>query len=100
MRKTVQQLFQRSALVRCATFNQPTPCNLLTEEEIMLQTSVREFANTVVKPRSLAMDDAAKMEPIVIQEVKAGIMSIKYRLSSGSSMSFFSSILAIGARSY
>lgn len=63
----------------------------------MLQNSVREFANTVVKPRSLAMDEAAKMEPIVIQEAfKAGIMGIEVPSDlSGSGMSFFSSILAI-----
>lgn len=97
MRKSVQQLFQRSAIMRCAAFPQPTPCNYLTEEEIMLQNSVREFANTVVKPRSLAMDEAAKMEPIVIQEAfKAGIMGIEVPSDlSGSGMSFFSSILAI-----
>lgn len=63
----------------------------------MLQSSVREFALKHVAPRVLKMDEAAKMDPEVIQEAfKAGLMGIETPSDlQGAGMSFFSSILAI-----
>lgn len=95
MRRTVNRLLARTAIARCAV--SPTPCNFLTEDEKMLQSSVREFAKTHVAPRVLKMDEEAKMDPVVISEAfKAGLMGIEVPSElQGSGMTFFGSILAI-----
>eukprot|EP00331_Platyophrya_macrostoma_P030259 CAMPEP_0176441374 /NCGR_PEP_ID=MMETSP0127-20121128/21157_1 /TAXON_ID=938130 /ORGANISM="Platyophrya macrostoma, Strain WH" /LENGTH=405 /DNA_ID=CAMNT_0017826135 /DNA_START=89 /DNA_END=1306 /DNA_ORIENTATION=- len=94
----MNRLLSRSVPMLCSAVpGLPAPCTTLTEDEKMLQSSVREFALQHVQPRVLKMDEAAKMDPVVIQEAfKAGLMGIETPADlQGSGMSFFGSILAI-----
>jgi short-chain 2-methylacyl-CoA dehydrogenase len=58
---------------------------------------VRKFALDKVAPHVLAMDEAAKMRPEIVQECfSAGLMGIETPTElSGAGMSFFSSIVVI-----
>ena len=73
------------------------PCTNLTDEELLLQRAVRDFAVKHVAPKVLKMDEDSKMCPELIQQCfKAGFMGIETPSQyNGSGMSFFSSILAI-----
>src|SRR5699024_3729098 len=75
----------------------PAALTQLSEDEQLLQDAVADFAQTVLKPRVMEMDEAAKLDPEVIQQCfDMGLMGIevseKYQGSGGS---FFMSILAI-----
>ena len=101
MRRVVSRATGRLAVpvATAVRFNSaaPAPVTRLSEEEQMLVNSVREFSQKTVKPKVLAMDEAAKMDPEIIQQCFAqGLMGIETPADlSGSGMSFFSSILAI-----
>lgn len=75
----------------------PTPCTLLSEEELALQQSVREFSLNVVKPKVLEMDETMTMCPDLIKGCfDNGLMGIETSTElNGSGFSFFGSILAI-----
>lgn len=75
---------------------QPTPCTLLSEEEIALQSSVRDFAQGF-KPKVAEMDENMKMCPELIKSCfDNGLMGIETSTElGGSGFSFFGSILAI-----
>lgn len=75
----------------------PAPCTLLSEEEKALVTSVKEFAQTKIKPKVLQMDEQQQMCPDIIKECFSnGLMGIETPSElGGSGFSFFGSILAI-----
>lgn len=69
----------------------------LTEDEQMLKDAAADFADTVLQPKVTEMDEAAKLDPEIIQQFfDMGLMGVeipeKYQGSGGS---FFMSILAI-----
>lgn len=79
-----------------ATASPPDLYNF-TEEEVMLQESVRKFAEEVVGPKVYAMDEAELMDPAVIQGMfDQGLMGIETPVEyDGAGMSFMSAILAV-----
>lgn len=69
----------------------------LTEDEKMLRDAARDFAETVIKPKVSEMDEAAKLDPELIQQFfDMGLMGVeipeKYQGGGGT---FFMSIVAI-----
>lgn len=69
----------------------------LNEDEKMLKDAAADFADTVLKPKVMEMDEAAKLDPEIIQQFfDMGLMGIeipeKYQGAGGS---FFMSIVAI-----
>ncbi|WP_372634753.1 acyl-CoA dehydrogenase [Fodinibius sp.] len=69
----------------------------LTEDEKMLRDATKEFAESQIKPRTRAMDEAAELDPeLVRQFFDMGLMGIeipeKYRGGGGT---FFMSVVAI-----
>lgn len=104
MRRISTSFFPRAAAAaQCVRFNStmpssmPTPCTLLTEDELALQTSVREFANNIVKPKVAEMDEAMLMNPDIIKACfDNGLMGIETPSDlGGAGFNFFGSILAI-----
>lgn len=69
----------------------------LTEDEQMLKDATADFADSVIKPRVEAMDEAAKLDDDIIQQCfDLGLMGIEVpEKYSGSGGSFFMSILGI-----
>ena len=86
-------MFSRSRVLRTAV----APCTAFTSDEIELVKSVKDFANTAVKPLVSQMDRDAKMDPALIKKCFAqGLMGIETpEQHKGAGMSFFSSILVI-----
>jgi len=73
------------------------PLTKLTEDEKMLQEAARDFAESVIKPKVHEMDEAAKLDPDLVQQFfDMGLMGVeipeKYQGGGGS---FFMSIVAI-----
>ena len=61
------------------TVTQPlsSPLTTLSEDETMFRASVREFAEGEIRPRVEHMDEAAKLDPAVIQQCfSLGLMGI------------------------
>ncbi|HKK44404.1 MAG TPA: acyl-CoA dehydrogenase [Balneolaceae bacterium] len=76
---------------------QVPPLTKLTEDEKMLQDAARDFAESVIKPKVQEMDEAAKLDPDLVQDFfDMGLMGVeipeKYQGGGGS---FFMSIVAI-----
>ncbi|MBN2732874.1 MAG: acyl-CoA dehydrogenase [Balneolaceae bacterium] len=76
---------------------QMPPLTQLTEDEKMLKDAAADFADTVLKPKVMEMDEAAKLDPEIIEQFfDMGLMGIeipeKYQGAGGS---FFMSIVAI-----
>ncbi len=74
-----------------------TPLQTVTEDELMLQESVRKWARERVAPRSRAMDEAMTMDSDIIKDLfDQGLMGVeidpKY---GGAGASFMSAILVI-----
>ncbi len=69
----------------------------LSEDEKLLQNAAADFAESVIKPKVMEMDEAAKLDPDVIRQCfDLGLMGIEVPGKfSGSGGSFFMSILAI-----
>lgn len=69
----------------------------LTEDEKMLQDAARDFAETVIKPKVREMDEAAELDPELIQQFfEMGLMGVEIPATySGGGGSFFMSIVAI-----
>src|SRR5882757_1438117 len=70
---------------------------VLSEEEDLFRSSVREFAEGEVRPRVEAMEHAAKLDPELIKQCfELGLMSIETPEElGGAGSSFFNAILAI-----
>jgi alkylation response protein AidB-like acyl-CoA dehydrogenase len=73
------------------------PLTHLTEDEQLLQQSVREFANAQVRPLVREMDEQAKFsKPLLKQLFELGVMGIEVPESlSGSGGRFFHAVLAV-----
>lgn len=69
----------------------------LSEDEKMLKDATADFANTVIKPKVEAMDQAAKLDDDIIKQCfELGLMGIEVpEKYNGSGGSFFMSILGI-----
>jgi alkylation response protein AidB-like acyl-CoA dehydrogenase len=60
------------------TATQPAPLSVLSEEEELFRATVREFAETEIKPHVHAMDEAAKFRPEIIAKFfELGLMGIE-----------------------
>ena len=77
----------------------PKALTQLSEQERMLQTSIREFARDRIAPLSRQMDESAQMDPGLIKELFAlGLMGIEIPEEfGGTGGTFFDSVLAIEA---
>ncbi|MSO49681.1 MAG: acyl-CoA dehydrogenase [Acidobacteria bacterium] len=74
-----------------------TPLTVLSEDEVLLRQSVREFAEGQVRPLVREMDDAAKLSPRLIEELfKLGVMSVEVpEVLGGAGGTFFHSVLVV-----
>ena len=75
----------------------PQPLTQLSEEEELFRSTVREFAETEVKPYVHEMDEAAKFRPELIQKFfELGLMGIEVpEQYGGAGGSIFLATLAI-----
>ena len=73
------------------------PLTVLSEDEVLLRQSVREFAEAQVRPLVREMDDAAKFSPRLIEELfKLGVMSVEIpEAHGGAGGTFFHSVLVV-----
>ncbi len=73
------------------------PLTKLTEDEKMLRDAARDFAESAIKPKVQEMDEAAKLDPELIQQFfDMGLMGVEIpEQYSGGGGSFFMSIVAI-----
>ncbi len=56
----------------------PQPLSVLSEEEELFRSTVREFAETAVRPHVQEMDEAARFKPELIQQFfELGLMGIE-----------------------
>ncbi len=78
-------------------FHAHLPLTQLSEEELLLQTTVRKFARREIAPIVREMDEAQKMSPALIAKLfDQGFMGIEVAEEHGGvGASFFSSILVI-----
>lgn len=76
---------------------QMPPLTQLTEDEQMLKEASADFANSVIKPKVMEMDEAAKLDPELIKQFfEMGLMGVEIpEKYSGGGGTFFMSILAI-----
>ena len=79
----------------------PKALTQLTDDERLLQTSIRDFARYRIAPLVRQMDESAQMDPGLIQELFAlGLMGIEIpERFGGTGGTFFDSILAVEALS-
>jgi short-chain 2-methylacyl-CoA dehydrogenase len=79
------------------TFTVASPLSVLSEEEQLFRQTVREFAETEVKPHVMAMDEAGKFRPDLIEKFfSLGLMGIEVPEQwGGSGGSIFMAALAI-----
>ena len=60
------------------TLTTAAPLSVLSEEEQLFRQTVREFAETEVKPHVMAMDEAAKFNPdLIARFFELGLMGIE-----------------------
>ena len=73
------------------------PVTALSDDELMLQESVRRFARKEIAPLAREMDEAQKLNPRLLRQLfEQGLMGIEVPLEfGGSGASFFSAILAV-----
>ena len=73
------------------------PLTVLGEDERIFQDSVRQFANTQLRPLVRRMDEEARMSPELVKELfELGIMGIEVPESyGGAGGRFFHSVLAV-----
>ncbi len=73
------------------------PLTVLSEDEVLLRQSVREFAEAQVRPLIREMDDAAQFSPRLIEELfKLGVMSVEIpEAHGGAGGTFFHSVLVV-----
>jgi alkylation response protein AidB-like acyl-CoA dehydrogenase len=79
----------------------PTPLTVLSEDEIILRDSVRQFAEGKVKPLVKEMDEQAKLPRHLIDELfELGVMAIEIpEAHGGAGGTFFHAVLAVEALS-
>jgi alkylation response protein AidB-like acyl-CoA dehydrogenase len=77
----------------------PAPLTVLAEDEVLFRDSVRQFAETTVRPLVKEMDEHAKIPRTLIDELFAlGVMGIEIPESfGGGGARFFHSVLAVEA---
>ena len=77
----------------------PSPLTLLSEEENLFYSTVRQFADDTIAPLVRAMDEEQKISPGLVEKIfDLGIMAIEIPESfGGAGGSFFDSVLAIEA---
>ncbi|GMV06210.1 MAG: putative acyl-CoA dehydrogenase fadE25 [Gemmatimonadota bacterium] len=70
---------------------------MLTEQEQMFQEAVRDFATAEIAPRSMAMDEAQKMDAGIIGQLfELGLMGIEIpETHGGTGADFFTSVLVV-----
>ncbi len=75
------------------------PLTLLSEDEKLFQSEIERFAQTVIKPKVLQMDETETMDPGLIKQLfETGLMGIELPDQyGGAGGSFFMAILAIEA---
>ena len=75
------------------------PVSQLSDEELLLQETVRRFAKKEIAPLVHEMDEQQKMSPVLIRKLfEQGLMGIEVPTEyGGGGADFFSSILAIEA---
>ncbi|HEY5885883.1 MAG TPA: acyl-CoA dehydrogenase [Pyrinomonadaceae bacterium] len=73
------------------------PLTVISEEEQMFRSSVREFAEGEIRPRVEEMDEKSKLDPAVIKQCfDLGLMGIETPEEfGGAGSSFFTAILAV-----
>lgn len=73
------------------------PLTQLNEDEQMLKEAAADFANSVIKPKVMEMDEAGKLDPDLIRQFfEMGLMGVEVpEKYSGGGGTFFMSILAI-----
>jgi butyryl-CoA dehydrogenase/short/branched chain acyl-CoA dehydrogenase len=72
------------------------PLTILSEEEQLFRTSVRQFADEQVRPHVSRMDRDAKMDPALIRQFfELGLMGIGVPEIYGGSGSFFMAVQAV-----
>jgi len=73
------------------------PLTALSEEEQMFRDMVRQFAESTVAPRVLAMDSAAAIDPdLILQLFELGLMGIEVPDAMGGvGASFFTTVLVV-----
>jgi len=81
------------------TIDQPVgrPLTMLSEDEQMFRSSVREFAEGELRPRVEKMDENGKLDPALIKQCfELGLMGIETPDEyGGAGASFFTAILAV-----
>ena len=77
----------------------PAPLTTLTEDEVLFRDSVRQFAETTVRPLVKEMEEHAKIPRALVDELFAlGVMGIEIPESyGGGGARFFHSVLAVEA---
>jgi len=73
------------------------PLTSLTDEEVLLRDTVRQFAQQEISPRVRAMDEEQKLDPGILRQLfELGLMAIEAPLElGGAGASFFSAVLAV-----
>ncbi len=73
------------------------PLTILSDEETLLRQSVREFADTRVRPLVREMDEHAKMDPALITDLFGmGLMGVEIpEAHGGAGGTFFHSVLVV-----
>ncbi|KAG1047088.1 hypothetical protein G6F43_010448 [Rhizopus delemar] len=91
-----KRTFTQSAIARNAV-GLPTSLQAFTEEELMLKDSVARFAQEVVKPKVLEMDETEQVHPSVLKGLfEQGLMGIETDAEhDGANCSFTSAIITI-----
>jgi len=69
----------------------------LTEQERMFQEAVRDFAESEIAPKVMAMDESAQMDPgLLLQLFEMGLMGVEIpERHGGTGADFFTSILVV-----
>ena len=80
-----------------ATLTQPQALTTLTEDEVMFQEAVRDFARSEVGPRVAEMDASQKMDSELISMLfELGLMGIEIpEQFGGTGSTFFTSVLVV-----
>jgi alkylation response protein AidB-like acyl-CoA dehydrogenase len=74
-----------------------TPLTVYSEDENMFRASVREFAEGEIRPRVEAMDEHAKMDPLILKQLfDLGLMGVETPEEyGGAGASFFTAIVGV-----
>src|SRR5918992_3852849 len=74
-----------------------SPLTVYSEDENMFRASVREFAEGEIRPRVEAMDEHAKMDPVIIRQLfELGLMGIETPEEyGGAGANFFTAIIGV-----